>query len=433
MPTGLIPRREAWIWASGFLLAASLLVFTRFTSSDPDSALYAGLSARLAQEPLWRWVAPEWWGLWPETGMTGWFREHPAGALFIPAALARLGVPGEQAAYIVGIALGLASVLLIGHLIERVASRDAARAALVLLQIMPVAFLFRIRANHEYAMLVSLLVTLVGLERVRRSWWAIGLVVSGLVGGLLVKGVFVSLTVVGAGLWIVVNPARTPGSAWRPIAATLVGVAALVGVAIAYDAWYRAVTGETYWAAYWERQLGQVDVATPVGGGFTLAGHVWFYLTRLLWHAAPWSLALLALAWSRPTASSALVRHAGHGLRFALLYAACLVLMLSPSSRVAERYIFTGTYAIAAAGVVASLRLWPRFAAAIIRADRRVVALPAFVWMALIVARLAFGPFVPRLSAELFPEVAPALAHEVMIPLGQGSNDKIPSRIHRTS
>ncbi len=52
-------------------------------------------------------------------------------------------------------------------------TRDDARAALVLLQFMPVAFLFRIRANHEYLMLVGLLVTLVGVEKVRRSWWAL--------------------------------------------------------------------------------------------------------------------------------------------------------------------------------------------------------------------------------------------------------------------
>ena len=55
---------------------------------------------------------------------------------------------------------------------HRVVPRDDARAALVLLQLMPVAFLFRIRANHEYLMLVGLLVTLVGLEKVRQSWWA---------------------------------------------------------------------------------------------------------------------------------------------------------------------------------------------------------------------------------------------------------------------
>ena len=60
-----------------------------------------------------------------------------------------------------------------------------------------------------------------------------------------------------------------------------------------YEFWFRAVTGEAYWVPYWQRQLGQVEVATPVGGGVaSLAWNVLFYLNRLAWHAAPWSLAL---------------------------------------------------------------------------------------------------------------------------------------------
>ena len=72
---------------------------------------------------------------------------------------------------------------------------------------MPVAFLFRIRANHEYLMLVGLLVALVGLERVRQSWWAVALVAAGMAGALLVKGVFVVLTIAGAVLWVLIDPA----------------------------------------------------------------------------------------------------------------------------------------------------------------------------------------------------------------------------------
>ena len=51
---------------------------TRFSSSDPDPALYASLSAKLPCSRR-RWIAPEWWGPWPEAHQTGYFREHPAG------------------------------------------------------------------------------------------------------------------------------------------------------------------------------------------------------------------------------------------------------------------------------------------------------------------------------------------------------------------
>ena len=77
---------------------------------------------------------------------------------------------------------------------------------------MPVAFIFRIRANHEYPMLVALLVTLVGLDGARRSWWWIAGIAFGLTVGLLVKGVFVVLVVLAAGLWMLINPTRLRGT-----------------------------------------------------------------------------------------------------------------------------------------------------------------------------------------------------------------------------
>jgi 4-amino-4-deoxy-L-arabinose transferase-like glycosyltransferase len=45
----------------------------------------------------------------------------------------------------------------------------------VLLQLMPVAFIFRIRANHEYPILVCLLLSLLGLAWIgekRPGGWA---------------------------------------------------------------------------------------------------------------------------------------------------------------------------------------------------------------------------------------------------------------------
>ena len=403
MPDALFPRRDAVVWAGCFFLVAFLLVALQFTSSDGDSDLYAGLSNRLAEEPMSRWVAPEWWGFWPEAEMTGLFREHPAGALIVPAALVRLGVPGPQAAYVVGIGAGLAALLLIGWLLHRVVPRGDARAALVLLQLMPVAFLFRIRANHEYLMLVGLLVALVGLEKVRQSWWAVLLVAGGMAGALLVKGVFVVLTIAGALLWVLIDPAGATRSRVRLIVAVLAGALVTIAVGTGYEFWFRAVTGEAYWVPYWQRQLGQVEVATPMGGGIaSLAWNVFFYLSRLTWHAAPWSLALIALTWTTRGAWvsrwRALPDQERRGLLFALTYGVLLVFVLSPSSRVAERYIFSGTFVVAAAGAIVALRIWPRIAAWCRELDERLPAAPALVWLALMITRLAIGPWMPRIS-----------------------------------
>jgi hypothetical protein len=72
--------------------------------------------------------------------------------------------------------------------------------------------------------------------------------------------------------------------------------------------------------------------------------------------------------------------------------------LLSPSSRVAERYIFSGTFVVAAAGAIVALRIWPRLAVWLGTLDRSLPAAPALVWFALMIARLAIGPWMPRIG-----------------------------------
>ena len=264
MSERLLPARESMIWIVCFLAMAALIVVTGFTSTDSDSALYAALADRLTQEPIERWLAPEWWGFWAHVNMSGLFREHPAGVLLLPAGLARVGIPAMQGAYIVGVAAGLASLLLMAGLIRRFTVRDDARVALVLLQLMPVAFVFRIRANHEYPMLVCLLVALHGLVAAssRSLLVAIPLVSLGLAGGLIIKGVFVAKILLAIALWIAINPTGEAGARGRSAIAAVIGTAVMIAVAIGYDAIHYAATLEPFWSLYWQRQLGPL---TDVG------------------------------------------------------------------------------------------------------------------------------------------------------------------------
>lgn len=399
MKSPILSRVDAIVWTASFVGVALLLIVTRFASDDPDSALYAALSARLAEGPVSRWIAPEWWGHWDATGL---FREHPAGVFLLPTALGWLGIPGAQAAYVVGVAAGLGSLLLLGVLVERVTSRTDARAALVLLQLMPVAFIFRIRANHEYPMLFCLLVTLVGLDNVRRSWRWLAVVALGLTFAVLVKGVFVVFILVAAGLWIVLNPTRAEGSVMRPLTACAVSLGVIAATAFAYDALYVRITGESFWAGYWARQLGPLTIATPLDGASTLLEHAVFYLSRLLWHPAPWSLALVIAAWRQRGRIrqwwTVTPERARRALVFALGFAAIAVALLSSSSRFAERYAFSATYTIAAAGAVVAFADWRWLRAAYMRLDAIVPALPALVWLALMLLRLGLGPYLPRIS-----------------------------------
>jgi 4-amino-4-deoxy-L-arabinose transferase-like glycosyltransferase len=393
----LISTREAVAWLAAFLVVAALLVQTRFESTDPDSSLYAALAERLAERPVSEWIAPWWWGLWDGAGL---FREHPAGVMIPPAALGALGVPARQAAYVMGTAWGLVALLLMASLVARLTSPREGRWALVLLQIMPVAFVFRIRANHEYPMLVCLLVALIGIDGVRRSWrWLLVLPLA-LTAALLIKGAFVVLVMLAAGVWTVTNPTREPGAWHRPVVSALVGVGVMALAVLAYDVAYHRVTGETFWVSYWQRQLAPLTIATPLDGGSVLVDHVAFYVRLIAWHPAPWSLALVFALWRWRRGLSArwqaLTGSERRGLIFALTFAAVAILVLSPSSRFAERYAFSATYAVGAAGVVVALRDWPWLVRGLQRLDDVVPALPAVVWLALMLLRLAAGGALPR-------------------------------------
>lgn len=403
MNARLVSAGEATIWFACFVLLAFLLVATGFSSSDPDSALYAGISNRLSQEPVSRWIAPEWWGFWPEAYMEGYFREHPAGVFLLPAALSKIGVPAFQGAYIVGAAAALGSLLMMASLIRRFAGLREARMALVLLQLMPVAFIFRIRANHEYPMLACLLIAVHGmvLASNRRMVSSTLLVAAGLTAGLFIKGVFVTKILLAVAIWIALDPLGERGARARCAAAAVMGIAAMFAGAVVYDLLYRAATGDPFWGLYWQRQMAPLGDVTPAGFALTLGRNLAFYISRLVWHPAPWSVALLVVAWRARRSISAKWRaldpRERSGLTYGLAFAALAILLVTPSARYAERYAFSATHAVACVGVVASCRIWPGLMSRISALDGRIPAFAAVVWLALALLRLGTGALVPRI------------------------------------
>jgi len=395
--SGLLRRREVAVWGVCLVVVWALLPATGFVSRDPDSAFYAAMTTRLASGPPSSWIAPEWGGLWNGTGL---WQEHPIGLYLVPIAFAKLGFPAPQAAYAVGIAAALACLLLLARLAAATQAPGAGRAALVLLQLVPAAFVFRVRANQEYPMLLCLLAALVATDGVRRSWAWAPAVAAAVTAALLIKGVFVALVLLGAGLWAVLNPLRVPGSTVRPLTALAAGVACAAAVAAGYDVLYEGAAGTTFWAGYWRRQLGPVAQAAPGAGVLALVGHAGFYLAHLAWLSAPWGPALIGLGavWTSRAREqwNALPASLRGTVVFALAFMTASILVLSPSGRFAERYLFSPIFVSAAVGVAAACVAWPAVPGFIARLDRRIPAMPALLWLVLIVARLGLGPLLPR-------------------------------------
>lgn len=401
-------RTAAAAWAAAWILTAALIAAVRYDSRDPDSQLYAGISARLATEPVVQWIAPQWWGFWNSEGP---YCEHPVGMFVVPAALARLGYPPLQAAYAVNALYQILSFALATWIAAAVATRSEATAIGSILQLLPMAFVFRIRANQEYAVLAGLLFALYSTERARTSAvWSLGML-AGFSAVLLVKGVFAIMVPIVCVLWLVSRiPAAAPRFesriAWAAIAA--MPVAAVV-IAWGYESAYVAVTGRSFLEIYQTRQLPEAAIAGESPAIRTIYTATW-YLTRVIWYAFPWSLFAAGFAamslregawlpWSSASVPPARDNDAESGRRaawFAFVAAVLLTAAFSLAHRKADRYIFPVYFLIAAAGAGPALRRFPRLARLASRVDRP--WLPAALYVGLVILTIASYGKLPRFT-----------------------------------
>jgi 4-amino-4-deoxy-L-arabinose transferase-like glycosyltransferase len=398
-------RAAVVAWIVALVLTSGLIALTHYESRDDDSHLYAGISARLSQLPVSQWIAPDWWGFWT---LHGPYCEHPVGIFVLPAALGRLGYPPEQAAYAVNALWQVASVVLASLIAGYVLTRRDSRALAWLLQFLPIAFVFRVRANHEYAVLAGVLFAVYAAERARtRSAWTVGMV-AGFVLVLLVKGVFAIIVPVACALWLFARTdptdARRGWPAWAALAAMPV-----VGLFVtwAYETAYLDVTGRSFLAVYRSRQLpeGALTGGSPLVR--TAYSAAW-YTARVIWYAFPWSLMAAVLAvrgvrtggiwpWARPVegasraggatqADAAERARARQGAWFAIATGLALTGAFSLAHRKADRYIFAVYFIVAAAGAIEAIGRYEWLRRLVARLDRPWV--PAAIFFALFLLRL---------------------------------------------
>jgi hypothetical protein len=379
------------LWLAAIAIAAGLLVALDYHSRDPDSALYARLSADLSRQPVARWIAPEWGGAWNSQGL---FREHPVGILLPSAIAIRLGFPPEQAAYAVNLLYQAAVILLLPLVAALVMRETDARALAWILQLLPVSFVYRIRGNQEHPLLMCVLAMIYATDRARANpLWIVAMVVS-FCWLALIKGAFAMFALAAASLWILVVPPRSGevnGRAWLGLAAAV--LAAIATFAL-YEAFYVRATGESFLDFYRSTRLGEsMDLGDPRIVPHTLRNVVW-YLGRLAWFAAPWSLAAFAvwLAWLRSPRAVLDRRIERRAALWALLTTVVFIAVLSPANVRAERFIFPLYFIGGALGFAAVSERWP----SVDRIARRAADvgwLPIAMWLVLFLASIGSRSF----------------------------------------
>ena len=380
--------KVVFLWIAALAAAAVLLVAANYQSRDPDSALYARLSADLAVRPVSKWIAPEWNGAWNSQGL---FREHPVGILLPSAVAIRLGFPPGQAAYAINMLYQVAALLLIVA-VARFVMRDAdARALAWVLQLLPVSFVYRIRGNQEHPLLVCFLALIYATHRARSNPIWIALMVAAFCWLALIKGAFAMFALVAAALWIAIVPAEKDGASWRAWLGLVIAGLAAIGVFAIYEAAYVRVTGESFLAFYRNTRLGEsMDLTDPRIVPHTLRNIVWYFV-RLAWFAAPWSLVALAV-WAAVIVSArrgfaSFERPGVRAATWGLVTTVMFIVVLSPANVRAERFIFPMYFVAGALGFAAASLRWP----SIERVARRTAGwwwLPAATWMLLFLASI---------------------------------------------
>ena len=370
-------------WCAALAVATALLVATHFRTRDPDSALYVIIASRLAQQPASTWIAPQWWGGWNNQGP---FREHPAGAFVGPAALTRLGIPGEEASFVVNLLTQVVTLLVIVALAARLLPSATARLPLWTLQLLPIAFVFRIRANHEYPLMAGIFVAVYGIERMRYRWPWFFVALGGFLYALFVKGVFAGLGPALAAVWLLAVPSREGGSNLRGwIGIALLGLVTLAS-AFAYEQAYVAATGLSFFDYYVGVQLRRSRLqGSHLPFPINKAWNAIWYVGRVIWYAAPWSV-ILALGRFRKGADPV----PRPWLRFCLGGVLLTVLLLALNDSKADRYMFPAFYLAGAGGTVVAVERWESVERLSERLDGFWPWGPAAWWLALS-SRLALG------------------------------------------
>jgi len=372
------------IWVIVLVAASIVLAATGYRTRDADSRAYIAIASALAERPVSTWIAPQWWGAW---GGQGLFREHPAGTFIPPALLTRAGYPPAQSLFVITLGAQIVAMLAMTGLASCLVPAAHARLLLWTLPLIPIAFVFRVRANQEYLLLAGLLVAVLGVERARtHAMWAV-VAALGALFALLVKGVFGVLAPAMAALWLWTrrSHARVGAGGWIAL-----GVLASLPFASAwiYERAYVAVTGQSFVDYYLGARIG-LDSGGTLPFPLDKAANALWYAGRVIWYAAPWSVAALL----------AVARLKGHAVpdgarawaRFALLASAATIVLVAARDTKADRYIFPAYFLVGSVGVIYACSQWARVSALAERLDRYWPWGPAIFWLTLVLGRIVIG------------------------------------------
>ena len=312
-------------WAATVFLMYRFIVAADYPLHDGDSVLYQSIASSLASRPWAEWLVPMWPPGWSKTGR---FVEHLPFFFWPTAALGRLGL--AHSALLANLIYFLGCLYLLFRIARPLVGAQSAWLALALYVVSPLGIQYLVRANHENAWAIGFLGALYCLSNLPpRPLLGVGFVLFAAFA-FSMKGVLGLSLFPVLGLWWWVSSRRRGELLW--FAAAVVAVAS---IALWYEGAYRQLTGESFFAGYFEAQLTYAYRQERFGWLHKLTNLV-YYPGNVIWFAFPSSILALIAVLRR--------RRAGKGLtqaqQLAFVGVGGFLALAIPVSRRAARYIF---------------------------------------------------------------------------------------------
>lgn len=359
------------LWLLFFILGVTAIGLTKYRSHSFDSQFYGKLVTQLSTKPISGWLTPKWDAHYGHT-KDEYIRDHLIGHLIPAVILSQLGIPGPVALHAIQLIYYILSLYLLTYLAGLYFGRRDSLAILWALQIIPMAFSYGIRANHERAVLFYMLIAVIGSVKMANhlKWCWITLI--GIVAIFLIKGIFF-LPIMFFSLLVFAISLKNIFSkkAFYGLCFFASSILVIIGVGYLYEHLFFQQTGLSFFEGYWSEQISDRIIKAEQSSSIIFAKlhNLKYYIGRTLYYSFPWSILALIFLWKKRSLISPYLKNLHpkkwihledyHPLRGAMIFNLIVfghVLMFSLSNRTASRYLYPAYLVLAAISIVYLVR-----------------------------------------------------------------------------
>jgi hypothetical protein len=343
-------KKLSWIWLICLILASIVVSLSHFKSESNDSKYYTELVVRYHNAPLKEVMAPKWgenfWSFDPNTYM----RDQFQGQLFMGVALAKLGVPANQALHVLGMFFQVGSFLLLINLLMAIDKFQSALFVVGSLLITPLAFSYNLRANHELGIMFFCFLSLyAGFKFQKSNWWGIAFIISA-VAIFLIKGPFFIFSFTSFFCGYFYHFSKNKKYILNYFLINILTLAIVALAVFGYEQAFFYVTGESFLREFWRIQIEQRAIGLSQNHSYFIQKLInfWYYFSHYLAYSMPMSLVLLVYIIIQKKFYDFLILVKKRESLMLLLASMAFCLFFSMSDRVAGRYAFAGYFLFSA-------------------------------------------------------------------------------------